>query len=1025
MRKSHDRAVPSALLAAAVTAAFAGAAPVLAQCGVAGSGDCCVPHTSVGCSDSACCTTVCNVDPFCCDVGWDEYCAGEAVATCGCVPPDRYVVGFGATTTLPSGLVVEACDLAIRDPITGTWSTWFDGSDVGLAGATIAAAAPLADGSILISTAANGTLAGLVGGPAGGAYEFYDILRFSPTSLGPDTAGTWSFHFDGSDVGLSANTNRAIQSVASLPNGSLVISVKGSTSVPGVSSVGPYDLLRFTPTSLGSVTAGTWVKHFEGPDVALSQNSEKLDNGWIRADGSIVLSTQGNVNVAGFSGGKGDLFVFNPTSLGTSTAGSFVALARVTELGLPSNANVRAACTMPVIYPTGPRPGGGGGGGGGTPTTCGAPGTSDCCMLSVTPFCSDVSCCESVCAIDPLCCAVAWDEFCVGAATQVCPPCMASPRAVMAFGATVTLPGNLVANGCDLAAFDTGSSAWNTYFDGDDVGLAGKIVTAAALLPNGDLVIAVDGGGSLPGLVGGPSGTAFDAWDLVRFTPTSLGDTTAGSWSFHFDGSDVGLGANADSAIRSLGVRADGALLIATLGDASLPGIGAFKSHDLVRFTPTSLGAVTAGTWAMHLDGSDVGLTHVSQERLDAGFPRTDGSIILSTRGNLDANGFTAVRGDLVAFTPTSTGDVTAGSFSPFLSLSQLAIPSGSNVLAAFVYVPAIPFTPRPDAPILFDRLPSAAVSDQAVEDRFGEYLIIYQGVDMDSVSTGIINADLVVEAVRSQYGNSPSGWGVVDFENPFINRLEAGPSSPTWQQTVDTVVGCLQRLKAEFPNVKWTMYSMPLIRYWIQSTWSWANVPAAEREAQIQKILVGFDPVLRECDWFNTCSYDWYELATYAPSAQANKTLAEVAHREAQVEVCNRFNAASGLPRKPIIPMISPMFWEIGQISYNMKMISTEEILRDTVRPLMQAGADGVAFWTGLSYWVRAATSTQDLGSGQADSRYAFTMDFYNGVPPADWTLPAVYDDLSLRTSQHVRMRMDEVRGEIQSMSLGNPPTP
>jgi hypothetical protein len=358
MQRVHTRLVTSVFSTGflALIPALATNAPAAAQCGEPDGGDCCVPHTAVGCNDSACCTAVCNADPFCCEVGWDEYCAGEAVATCGCTPPDRQVVGFGATVTLPSGLVVEKHDLAIRDHQTGAWSIWLDGEDVGLSGTTIAGAAPLA---------ANGTLAGLAGGPAGGAYEAYDILRFTPTSLGATTAGTWSFHFDGSDVGLAGNTNRIIQSVSALADGSLVISVKGSTSVPGVSSVTAFDLLRFTPTSLGAATAGTWSKHFEGTDVGLSQNPEKLDNGWVRGDGSIVLSTLGNVNVTGFSGTKGDLFAFFPTSLGSVTAGSFAPFARLSELGLPSGVNLRAAFRMPVTYPTGPRPGGGGGGGAG------------------------------------------------------------------------------------------------------------------------------------------------------------------------------------------------------------------------------------------------------------------------------------------------------------------------------------------------------------------------------------------------------------------------------------------------------------------------------------------------------------------------------------------------------------------------------------------------------------------------------------------------------------------------------------
>jgi threonine synthase len=118
------------------------------------------------------------------------------------------------------------------------------------------------------------------------------------------------------------------------------------------------------------------------------------------------------------------------------------------------------------------------------------------------------------------------------------------------------------------------------------------------------------------------------------------------------------------------------------VGTTTLPGVGAFKSHDLVRFVPTSLGANTAGAWSMHFDGSDVGLAHQSQERLDAGFPREDGSILLSTRGNLDANGFAASRGDLVAFHPASTGDATSGWFDLYRSAAQMGLPIERLIVA-------------------------------------------------------------------------------------------------------------------------------------------------------------------------------------------------------------------------------------------------------------------------------------------------------------------------------------------------------
>ncbi|MCA9251719.1 MAG: S8 family serine peptidase [Phycisphaerales bacterium] len=47
-----------------------------------GLGNCFVDNGSVGCNDGACCNQVCNVDPYCCSVEWDDVCATKAVAYC-------------------------------------------------------------------------------------------------------------------------------------------------------------------------------------------------------------------------------------------------------------------------------------------------------------------------------------------------------------------------------------------------------------------------------------------------------------------------------------------------------------------------------------------------------------------------------------------------------------------------------------------------------------------------------------------------------------------------------------------------------------------------------------------------------------------------------------------------------------------------------------------------------------------------------------------------------------------------------
>lgn len=51
----------------------------------------------------------------------------------------------------------------------------------------------------------------------------------------------------------------------------------------------------------------------------------------------------------------------------------------------------------------------------------------DCCTQG-TPGCCDEECCNTVCGIDPFCCAVSWDAICVGEAQSFCAtPCAPCP----------------------------------------------------------------------------------------------------------------------------------------------------------------------------------------------------------------------------------------------------------------------------------------------------------------------------------------------------------------------------------------------------------------------------------------------------------------------------------------------------------------------------------------------------------------------------------------------------------------------
>ena len=53
-------------------------------------------------------------------------------------------------------------------------------------------------------------------------------------------------------------------------------------------------------------------------------------------------------------------------------------------------------------------------------TTCGATGAGDCAVQNTTAGCSDGTCCQKVCAVDPFCCCDEWDDICAQQAAEMC-----------------------------------------------------------------------------------------------------------------------------------------------------------------------------------------------------------------------------------------------------------------------------------------------------------------------------------------------------------------------------------------------------------------------------------------------------------------------------------------------------------------------------------------------------------------------------------------------------------------------------
>jgi hypothetical protein len=248
----------------------------------------------------------------------------------------------------------------------------------------------------------------------------------------------------------------------------------------------------------------------------------------------------------------------------------------------------------------------------------------------------------------------------------------------MSFLSTTTIPGFGSVKDEDIVAYDLATGTWSLIFDSSALGLESLEIGGMAVLPSGDILLSFSDAATLPGLLRGPDGTTVDDSDIVRFTPTALGENTAGTFRFYFDGSDAGL-LDASEAIDAIALADDGRLIISTTGNFS--GIGASgKDEDLFVFDGTSLGATTSGSFEKIVDGSDIDLATSSGEDIVTVSLTSSGRILLSTIGSFSVPGTSGSDEDVLELTPTQLGETTTGTYALFLRLAALGIDASEDI---------------------------------------------------------------------------------------------------------------------------------------------------------------------------------------------------------------------------------------------------------------------------------------------------------------------------------------------------------
>jgi hypothetical protein len=551
-----------------------------------------------------------------------------------------------------------------------SWSLFFDGSDVGVSSLDAFGFSLLNPTTALFTFNAGITLGGVT-------YAPNDILRFDATSFGATTAGTFSMYLDGSDVGLDV-TAENLDSVAVLPDGRILISTTGNPSVPGVTG-NDEDVLAFTPTSLGDITSGTWEMYFDGSDVGLSTSSSEDIDALDVIEGNVYLSTLGAFSVTGATGANNDIFICFPTSLGANTACTFQSEHYFTGstwgLGTnnidafnflsfgPSPTNTPTPTDLPLDTPTfTPTPTGlpldtptf-------TPTPTGLPLDTPTFTPTPTGLPLDTP------TFTPTPTGLPLDTptftptntpFDTPTFTPTSTPVQSSQSIYISLNGGGTV-GGVAAEDVDIVYFD--GTNWSQFFDSSDVGIttSGQDTDDFVIVDSSTLLLTFDTALTIGGM-------AVDPWDVVQFNATSLGSTTAGTFSMYLDGEDVGLD-SAEGIIDALDLLPDGRVLISTSSNPSVPGVTGALDEDILAFTPTTLGDATSGTWAMYFDGSDVGLADSGGEDISGLYVAPNGDIYLSVTTSFAVTGVSGLNEDVFVCVPTSLGDVTACDYQPTL----------------------------------------------------------------------------------------------------------------------------------------------------------------------------------------------------------------------------------------------------------------------------------------------------------------------------------------------------------------------
>lgn len=262
------------------------------------------------------------------------------------------------------------------------------------------------------------------------------------------------------------------------------------------------------------------------------------------------------------------------------------------------------------------------------------------------------------------------------------------------------------------------------------------------------------------------------------------------------------------------------------------------------------------------------------------------------------------------------------------------------------------PIAPKPI--FLFEEAitPEARTAMEAAGGQ--KYFIIYQNnVDPSAQKLGVIDASALGQGIIQACGDTPSGWGVLDFEDPFFSILQDGPSNPKYAAAVDSMAQAIRSVRRVFPKVKWTYYGLPLLRYYVDGR-SWSSLSEEVKARETERQISAVSPILAECDWLAPMIYNMVGDGKGSRIASDDIRKCTQEWSESLIRMTVKYAQSRPVPPR-VIPFVAPLYQEGGQ-ARTCSVIPMNVFLEDTVKPARRGGAGGLCFWLGASNLIKLA---------------------------------------------------------------------